>query len=194
MNVQQLVEALDARILKGDITGAFNEFAADNCTTLSNSENITRSKDQKLEILNWFFQNIASVNRIERPALQVAGDVTESQFVFDFMTRQGENLVYNEVIRRTWKNGKMVEEQYLVGQTIGAPKTSAAKKPSKNEVAQDVQPAAAKPAPKAEPKAAKPAAKAAPKAVEAKPAKAVAAPKAEAKPAAKADKTKAGRK
>lgn len=194
MNVQQLVEALDARILKGDIVGAFNEFAADNCVTLSTPENITRSKDQKLEILNWFFQNIATVNRIERPALQVTGDVTDSQFVFDFVNRQGENLVYSEVIRRTWKNGKMVEEQYLVGQTIGAPKMSAAKKPSKKEVAQDVQPAAAKPAPKAEPKAAKPAAKAAPKAVEAKPAKAVAAPKAEAKPAVKADKTKAGRK
>ena len=190
MNVQQLVEALDARILKGDIVGAFNEFAADNCVTLSTPENITRSKDQKLEILNWFFQNIATVNRIERPALQVTGDVTDSQFVFDFVNRQGENLVYSEVIRRTWKNGKMVEEQYLVGQTIGAPKTSAAKKPSKKEVAQDIQPAAAK----AEPKAAKPAAKAAPKAVEAKPAKAVAAPKAEAKPAAKADKPKAGRK
>ncbi len=193
MNVQQLVEALDARILKGDILGAFNQFAADNCVTLSNTQDITRSKTQKLEILNWFFQNIATVNRIERPALQVTGDVTESQFVFDFVNRLGENLVYNEVIRRTWKNGKMVEEQYLIGQTIGAPKTSAAKKPSKKEAATEVQPAAAKPAMKAEPKAAQPAANA-PKAVEAKPAKATPAPKAAAKPAVKADKPKAGRK
>lgn len=193
MNVQQLVEALDARIIKGDILGAFEQFAADNCVTLSNAKDMTQSKAQKLEILNWFFQNIATVNRIERPAFQVAGDVTDSQFVFDFTNRQGEHLVFNEVIRRVWKDGKMVEEQYLIGQTIGAPKTSAAKKPSKKEAAQDVQPAAAKPVVTAEPKAAKSAAKA-PKAVEAKPAKAAAAPKADKKPAAKADKPKAGRK
>jgi len=193
MNVQQLVEALDAQIIKGDILGAFEQFAADNCVTLSNAKDMTQSKAQKLEILNWFFQNIATVNRIERPAFQVAGDVTDSQFVFDFTNRQGENLVFNEVIRRVWKDGKMVEEQYLIGQTIGAPKKSAAKKPSKKEAAQDVQPAAAKPAVTAEPKATKSAAKA-PKAVEAKPAKAAAAPKADKKPAAKADKPKAGRK
>ena len=193
MNVQQLVEALDARIIKGDILGAFEQFAADNCVTLSNAKDMTQSKAQKLEILNWFFQNIATVNRIERPAFQVAGDVTDSQFVFDFTNRQGEHLVFNEVIRRVWKDGKMVEEQYLIGQTIGAPKTSAAKKPSKKEAAQDVQPAAAKPAVTAEPKAAKSAAKA-PKAVEAKPAKAAVAPKADKKPAVKTDKPKAGRK
>ncbi|MFN0013626.1 MAG: hypothetical protein ACKVU2_03680 [Saprospiraceae bacterium] len=193
MNVQQLVDALDAQVMKGDILGAFDSYAAENCVTLSNDENITRSKAQKLEILNWFFQNIASVNRIERPALRVVGNVTESQFVFDFVNRQGDNLVYSEVIRRTWKDGKMVEEQYLIGQTIGTPKTSAANKPSKKEAVQEVQPAAAKPAVQAEPKAVKSATKA-PKAVDAKPAKAVSAPKAAAKPAPKADKPKAGRK
>lgn len=193
MNVQQLVEALDAQILKGDILGAFDQFAADNCVTLSNAHDMTHSKAQKLEILSWFFQNIATVNRLERPALQVAGNVTDSQFVFDFTNRQGENLVFNEVIRRVWKDGKMVEEQYLIGQTIEAPAKSAAKKPSKKEAVQEIQPAAAKPAVVAEPKAVKSAAKS-PKATEAKPAKAAPAPKADKKPAVKADKPKAGRK
>ncbi|MBK9336952.1 MAG: hypothetical protein IPM98_10335 [Lewinellaceae bacterium] len=193
MNVQQLVEALDARILKGDIVGAFDQFAADNCVTWSNAPDMTRSKDQKVEILNWFFQNIATVNRIERLALQVAGDVTESQFVFDFVNSQGQPLVYSEVIRRVWKDGKMVEEQYLIGQTIDAPKKNAAKKPSKKEAAQDDQPAAAKPAVVAEPKAVKPATQS-PKTMETKPVKAASAPKADKKPAVKADKPKAGRK
>lgn len=207
MKLQQLVEALDAQILKGDIVGAFDAFAADNCVTLSNPHDKTQTKAEKLEILRWFFQNIATVNRIERLATQVGDTTTDSQFVFDFTNRQGESLVFNEVIRRTWKNGKVVEEQYLVGQTIGAPKASAAKKPSKKDAAAlEVQPAAAKPAPVSEPKAAKkPAAKPAVKVAEAKPAAkaTVAEPKAtkkpaakttEAKPAAKSDKPKAGRK
>lgn len=185
---------MDAQIIKGDILGAFEQFAADNCTTLSSPQNITHSKAQKLEVLNWFMQNIATVNRIERSALQVDGDVTNSQFVFDFTNRQGDNLVYSEVIRRTWKNGKMVEEVYLIGQTIEAPKKSAAKKPSKKEAAQDVQPAAAKSvATASKPKAAKTTEKA-PKAVEAQPEKAVSAPKAEKKSAPKAEKPKTGRK
>ncbi len=208
MKLQQLVEALDAQILKGDIVGAFDAFAADNCVTLSNPQDKTQTKSQKLEILRWFFQNIASVNRIERLAFQAGDTTTDSQFVFDFTNRQGESLVFNEVIRRTWKNGKVVEEQYLVGQTIGAPKTSAAKTPSKKDAAQEVQPAAAKTAVVAEPKAAKkPAAKPVAKAAEAKPAaKATTEPNAAkkpaaktteaktAKPAAKSDKPKAGRK
>lgn len=185
MKLEQLVEALDAQIVRGDILGAFDQFAADACVTWSNEHDATRSKAQKLEILNWFFQNIASINRIERPAVKVADSVTESQFVFDFVNRQGQPLVYHEVIRRTWADGKVVEEQYLLGQTLELPAKTAAKKPSKKEVVADVKPAAAKAGKTtkaAEPKADK------------KPATKTAEPKAAEKPAAKTTKPKAGRK
>ena len=119
MNLKQLVEAVDAQVVKGDIIQAFEQFAADHCATLSNPQDKTQTKSQKLEALRWFFNNIASVNRIERPAYVVSSDqVTESQFVFDFTTRQGQPLVFNEVIRRTWADGKIVEELYLANQTI----------------------------------------------------------------------------
>ncbi len=193
MKLQQLAEALDAQILKGDIVGAFDAFAAENCVTLSNPKDKTQNKVQKLEILRWFFDNIATVNRIERLAFQAGDTTTDSQFVFDFTNRQGENLVFHEVIHRTWKNDKVVEEQYLMGQAISAPKTSAAKKPSKKDAAQEVQPAAAKPSVVTAPKAAKkPAAKASVKAAEAKPAaaKATTEPKAAKKPAAKTTEAK----
>ena len=186
MTLQQLVEALDARIMSGDIVGAFDQFAADQCVTRSNAQDMTQNKAQKLEILNWFFQNISAVNRIERRGLLVSDTVTESEFVFDFVNRQGEPLVYDEVIRRTWKDGKVVEEQYLMGQTIEVPTKSAAKKPTKKEaVSQEVKPAVAK-ATKAtqtaEPKADK------------KPATKTAAPKTAEKQASKTTKPKAGRK
>lgn len=193
MKLQQLAEALDAQILKGDIVGAFATYAADNCVTLSNAQDVTNSKAQKLEILQWFFHNIAATNRIERLAFEVGDNTTDSQFVFEFTNKQGETLAYSEVIRRTWKAGKVVEEQYLLDQTLAAakkaaPKKAAAIKPSKKEAAQDIQPAAAKAVAVKEPKAAKPAAKTA------KTAKATAAPKAAQKPTAKSDKPKAGRK
>lgn len=127
MDLKKLVEAIDAQVLSGDIAGAFDTFAADNCITHSTPDDITHSKNQKSEALHWFFSNIASVNKIERPAYTLVGkNETHSQFLFDFTNKQGQSLVYNEVIRRVWADGKLVEEQYLFGQTI-APETKTKK-------------------------------------------------------------------
>ena len=129
MNLNQLVEAVDALVVKGDIINAFDQFAADHCATLSNPQDKTQTKAQKLEALRWFFSNVESVNRIERPAYAVVSDnVTDSQFVFDFTKRQGQPMVFGEVIRRTWANGKIVEELYLMGQTLESTTQPAASK------------------------------------------------------------------
>ncbi len=135
MTLQQLAEALDARVLAGDIIDAFNEYAADNCVTLSGPHDITHSKAQKLEALRWYFSNVATVNRIERLGLRHNGDhVTDSQFVFEFTSANGTPLRYDEIIRRTWQGDKVVEEYYLLNQTLGeteiteaAPKKKASK-------------------------------------------------------------------
>ena len=129
MKLQQLVDALDAQIVKGDIFGAFETFAADHCVTLSNEADKTYSKSQKTDALRQFLSHVAQTNRIERFAVQLVNDqVTDSQFVFDFTDHYGRPMIYNEVIRRTWDNGKVVEELYLMGQTIEAAKPAAAKK------------------------------------------------------------------
>ncbi|MBK8429143.1 MAG: hypothetical protein IPL27_25750 [Lewinellaceae bacterium] len=129
MKLQQLVDALDSRIAQGDIFGAFEAFAADHCVTRSNEADKTHSKAQKTEALRSFLSHVAQINHIERFAVQIVNDnVTDSQFVFDFTDHYGRPMVYNEVIRRTWDNGKVVEELYLMGQTIEAAKPSAAAK------------------------------------------------------------------
>jgi predicted flap endonuclease-1-like 5' DNA nuclease len=127
MDLKKLVEAIDAQVLTGDIIGAFEQFAADECITHSNPQDITHSKGQKTEALRWFFSNVDSINNIARPAVSIVNDVeTKSQFVFDFTNKQGQSLVYSEVIRRVWNAGKLVEEQYLFNETI-APTTVAKK-------------------------------------------------------------------
>lgn len=135
MNLTQLVEAVDGLVVKGDIISAFDQFAAEQCATLSNPQDKTLTKAEKLDALRWFFSNVAHVNRIERPAFAVVSDnVTDSQFVFNFTNRQGQPLVFSEVIRRTWANGKIVEELYLMGQSLegtNQPAASKAKTPTK---------------------------------------------------------------
>lgn len=144
MTIKQLVEAIDARILQGDIIGAFDNFAADNCVTLSGPDDITQSKAQKMEALRWFFNNVATVNQIEMKGYTVGKTTTDSQFVFHFTHQSGNPMVYDEVIRRTWKDGKLVEELYLLGQTLDvepsasatpAKKAETAKKPTETKTA-----------------------------------------------------------
>lgn len=169
MNLQQLVEALDARVLKGDIIAAFEDFAADNCVTLSGPTDITHSKAQKMDALRGFFSNIADIKNIERFGVKIDGNVTESQFAFQFVNHWGETLSYGEIIRRTWKNDKIVEEYYLLNQILGETESVPAAKVKTAKAKGEKAPEAPKVA-KA-PKAEKPAA-----------------PKAEKKPAAKAAK------
>lgn len=147
MTLNQLVDALDAQVVKGDIIAAFDKFAADNCVTFSTPENKTSSKAQKMEALRWFFDNVAAVNRIERLAAKAGKNTTDSQFVFDFTDKHGNRLIYNEVIRRNWKGDKVVEEQYLMDATLENEKPAAAVKPA---VSKKATPAAGK---KAEPAA-----------------------------------------
>jgi hypothetical protein len=53
-------------------------------------------------------------NRIERLKARVDGDVSLSEFVFDFTDRAGKNHLWHEVIRRVWRDGKVVEEKYYL--------------------------------------------------------------------------------
>ncbi|MCB0575031.1 MAG: hypothetical protein KDC61_10765, partial [Saprospiraceae bacterium] len=63
MTLKQLVDALDAQVVKGDIITAFDKYADDSCVTLSSPTDKTHSKAQKMETLQWFFNNIAAANR-----------------------------------------------------------------------------------------------------------------------------------
>ena len=50
-------------------------------------------------------------------------DSSDSQFVFEFTNQFGQNLVYSEVIRRTWAGEQLVREEYLLGAEL--PKAAA---------------------------------------------------------------------
>lgn len=125
MDIKKLTEAIDAQVLTGDLLGAFEQFAADNCITHSNPQDITHSKSQKAEALRWFFANIERTNNITRHAVVLVNDQeAKSQFTFEFTNKQGTSLMYNEVIRRVWNNGQLVEEQYLMNETLTPVKTT----------------------------------------------------------------------
>jgi len=129
MDLKKLVEALDAKVLKGEILEAFDQFASDDVVTHSGPNDITRTKTQKMEALRWFFSNVAKVNNIRLLSCGIGQDTTHSEYVFDFTDRFGNQLVWNEIIRRRWNNGKVTEEKYYTAQFAelaqAAPKSNA---------------------------------------------------------------------
>ncbi len=45
----------------------------------------------------------------------VAGDdVSMSEYTFNFDMKDGSNILWHEIIRRVWKDGKVVDEQYFI--------------------------------------------------------------------------------
>lgn len=145
MNLKKQLTELDAQVASGDILGAFDHFFADACTTFSNEQDRTHSKEQKREALVWFLSNIERTNRIEligQPVIE--GDVSTSNFIFDFTNRQGENLVWNELLRRTWKGGLVVSEQYLTAKPAVAATPKSAKQAAPKTETTAVAPKASK--------------------------------------------------
>ncbi len=152
-NLKNSLESLDAQVLAGDILGAFETFFANDCTTFSSESDRTRSKSEKRDALKWFFSGVARINKIELKSQKISGDQSDSEFIFDFTGVQEQPLYWHEIVRRVWKNGHVVSEQYLQVEAAKpeAPKKAAAKS-EKSE------------APKAAAAPAKPAAKTAAKA------------------------------
>ena len=149
-------------VTEGNIIDAFDKYFHDDVVTHSDAGDRSKNKAQKREWLVKFFQLVQKVDRIELHGQTITGNVSHSKFTFEFTTTWGAKLLWEEVIRRTWKDDVVIDEYYFEGEL---PKVKA-EKPKKE--AKKVAPAK-KPAPK----------KAAPK----KPAAKKTAPK---KPAAKA--------
>lgn len=163
MNVLQLVNELDKQVLSGDILGAFDRFFAEECVTFSGPEDKTTNKTEKRQMLQRFLDSMTGAKRIEHLGTKVDGDaVTFSEFVFDFHDAHGNNHHWHEVLRRVWRDGKVVEEQYYTNLPKENPmleKKAKAAKPAAEKAAKPAaKKAAEKPAKPAAEKAAKPAA------------------------------------
>ena len=59
-----------------------------------------------------FFQSIGSVNEISLHSQAIGEDVTMSEYTFDLTKTNGTPILWNEVLRREWKDGLVINERY----------------------------------------------------------------------------------
>ena len=112
MDLKSKVAELDNMIVKGQILEAVEKFFHPNVVTMEGNEGKIESKKNKLEHLKGFFSTISAVNGITLHSQSAGDNITMSEFTFDLQQSDGNRILWNEVLRRQWQDGLVINERY----------------------------------------------------------------------------------
>lgn len=114
MNIKDQVQKMDALVAQGAIVDAVKQFFAENAQTSDYANVTTANKAQMVEKMEGFASAIAQVNGITNHNSIVDGNLSASEFTFDFNMKDGSKIFWHEIIRRKWNdNGEVVQEEYF---------------------------------------------------------------------------------
>lgn len=114
MNIREQAARMDAVVATGAVVDAVKEFFADDATTSDYGSAATSNKAQMVEKMVAFTAGIAKVNGIKLHHTIVDGNVSASEFTFDFDMKDETKVYWHEMIRRVWNDqGKVVQEEYF---------------------------------------------------------------------------------
>ncbi len=114
MNIKTQVTEMDAIVAKGAIVDAVKQYFADDATTSDYGGGGTNGKPEMISKMEGFAGAIAAVNGITHHHSIVDGNVSASEFTFDFDMKDGSKIYWHEIIRRVWNDdGKVIQEQYF---------------------------------------------------------------------------------
>lgn len=114
-NVTELLAQKNEMVLKGQIVEATEKFFADNASTMDFDGTATTDKSQMVDKMKGFAGAIAKVNEITLHNASASGDVSFAEFTFNFDMQDGSQVLWHEILRSKWENGKIVHEQYFKG-------------------------------------------------------------------------------
>ena len=114
MNIKSMATKMDDIVAQGGIVEAVKEFFAENATTSDYNNITTSNKSQMVEKMEGFASAIAKVNGITHHYTIVDGNVSASEFTFDFDMKDNSHIYWHEIIRRVWNDeGKVIQEEYF---------------------------------------------------------------------------------
>jgi hypothetical protein len=115
MALSNTVAALNTKVLKGEILDAVSTYFAENSTTTDFDGTVITGKANHITKMTGFLGGIATVNRITLHHSATEGNVSFTEYTFDFDMKDGSKILWHEVIRRVWENDLIVAEQYFQG-------------------------------------------------------------------------------
>lgn len=115
MDIRTQVTKMDAVVSTGAVVDAVKQFFADDASTSDHGQGGTTSnKAGMVAKMEGFAGAIAKVNGITLHHSIVEGNVSASEFTFDFDMQDGSKIYWHEIIRRIWNDeGKVIQEEYF---------------------------------------------------------------------------------
>ncbi|MGX1927937.1 hypothetical protein [Flagellimonas sp. 2504JD4-2] len=117
MDIKSLATEMDGIVAQGAIVDAVKQYFAEDATTSDYNGIATTNKQQMVEKMEGFAGAIAQVNGITHHHTIVDGNVSASEFTFDFNMKDDSKIYWHEIIRRIWNDkGEVVQEEYFNAQ------------------------------------------------------------------------------
>lgn len=114
MTIEEMVNAKSELMKQGKMADAAEQYFADNASSDDHNDSKTASRSEMIDKMNGFVGTIAKVNEITLHHTAVTGDVSFTEWTFDFDHQDGSHTHWHEVIRSVWQDGKIVHEQYFL--------------------------------------------------------------------------------
>ncbi|MCL6274163.1 hypothetical protein M3P19_09085 [Muricauda sp. 2012CJ35-5] len=114
MDIRTLATEMDNVVAQGAIVEAVEKYFADDANTSDYNKVTTTGKAQMVEKMKGFADAIAKVNGIQLHRTIVDGNVSASEFTFDFLMKDDSTIYWHEIIRRIWnEEGQVIQEEYF---------------------------------------------------------------------------------
>lgn len=115
MEIRNLVTEMDELVSKGAIVDAVKTYFCDHASTSDYGNVTTSNKTAMVEKMEGFVGSIAKVNGITHHGTLVDGNISASEFTFDFDMKDGSKILWHEIIQRNWgDDGKVKKEEYFL--------------------------------------------------------------------------------
>jgi hypothetical protein len=113
--IEDAVNELNTMIMKGEGMMAFERFYHDDVIMQENDAAPTIGKEANRNREIQFYQNVSEFRRAEVLGMAVAGSQSYVTWHFDYTHQQWGLRNYTQVSLQTWKDGKIVKEQFFYG-------------------------------------------------------------------------------
>jgi hypothetical protein len=114
-HLNELAAEKNALTENGQFVVAVEKFFAADAKTVDFSGAKVTGKEAILKGQKKTVESIAKVNGITLHSSGIGDDVSYAEFTFDFETKDGNHIMWHEVILSKWKNGHIVHEEYFKG-------------------------------------------------------------------------------
>lgn len=114
MTLADIVNAKSELMKQGKMAEAAEKYFAETASSEDHNGSKTASRHEMIEKMNGFVGSIAKVNEITLHHTLVDGNVSVTEWTFDFDHKDGNKTHWHEIIRSIWKDGKIINEQYFL--------------------------------------------------------------------------------